>query len=298
MALVFSAIFLSCFLIAYSGSRVGLLSAIAGIFVLFTCRWQQFLNRKSLLAISIALILAGTLSGKEGLKETSAKLQTVANSSLEDSRKNIYAVAIDLFTEQPIQGYGIGSFQKEWHKQKAIYIKEHTNATFPPERLSHPHNEIMFWLVEGGILVVAGILISFFTVVFAAIKCGWRRGLSYLAMLLPIGLHTQVELPFYISNIHWFMMMSLIFILLCHSQSSRTIELSKAAKITAQATAIMTFIGVTFFMGHSIQANNAIVSFLKGRSTEPLLLKPAMENAFFKVHRALPGKASLIFRKK
>lgn len=294
--LIFSAVLLSSFIIAYSGSRVGVLSGLAGLVIILACRWRQLMSNKFFLVVFFALIATGSMLGKSGLASTGVKLQKTAEENLRDVRKNIYAVAVDLFIDQPIQGYGIGSFQKEWHKEKVNYLTNNPDADFPADRLSHPHNELMFWIVEGGLLVIAGILISLGAVITSTLKCGWRRGVTYLALLLPIGLHTQVELPFYISNIHWFMMMTLVFLILSHNQSKTTVKLSKAATLTTKGTAMIVLIGVTFFMIHSIKANHAIIQFLKSRHTQPMLLQPAMENAFFRDQAELYFMRTLLMR--
>ncbi|MCV6611091.1 MAG: Wzy polymerase domain-containing protein [Amphritea sp.] len=280
--LIFSAVLLSSFIIAYSGSRVGVLSGLAGLVIIFVCRWRQLMSNKFFLVVFFALIATGSMLGKSGLASTGVKLQKTAEENLRDVRKNIYAVAVDLFIDQPIQGYGIGSFQKEWHKEKVNYLTNNPDADFPADRLSHPHNELMFWIVEGGLLVIAGILISLGAVITSALKCGWRKGVTYLALLLPIGLHTQVELPFYISNIHWFMMMTLVFLTLSHNQSVISVNLSNAAIKLTKATTVSVFTLVTVFMIHSIRANDAIIQFFKNEGTQPIILKSAMNNPFFK----------------
>ena len=78
--------------------------------------------------------------------------------------------------------------------------------------MDHPHNEILFWTVEGGIIPLLGILFivgSFLNIVWKAKK---NRAWSYLVLLLPITIHLQLELPFYISAIHWFTFIFLTFI--------------------------------------------------------------------------------------
>jgi O-antigen polymerase len=154
----------------------------------------------------------------------------------------------------------------------------------------------MFWLVEGGLIAVAGILISVITVIYAAFSCGWRRGLSYMAMLIPIGLHTQVELPFYISNIPWFLMLFLIFIVLRHNRATKPLGLSRSAELTCGISAVALFLGVTAVMLQTVQANNSIIRFLHGRMTEPALLQPALSNPFFRDNAEMHFMRTLLLR--
>jgi len=286
--LLLASIFLSCFIVGFSGSRTGLLSAIGGTFILTVCNWRAFLTRKPLMIAVIIAIAAALFMGNQGIKISSKKLGDITEASISgvaasgnNSRINIYKIALEVFKQHPLTGHGVGSFQKAWHDQKVDYLNRFPDANLPPDRLSHPHNELMFWLVEGGLIGVTGILISAFTVLYAAFSCGWRRGLSYSAMLLPIALHTQVELPFYISNIPWFLMLLLIFVVLRHHTKTRQLSLSRSAEIATGASAVALFLGVTLVMVQTIQANSSIIRFLQGRMTEPALLQPALNNPFF-----------------
>ncbi|MDT8371359.1 MAG: hypothetical protein RQ783_05105 [Gammaproteobacteria bacterium] len=55
-----------------------------------------------------------------------------------------------------------------------------------------------------GAIAGIGLAAFAFGVIITLIKLPHSRRYAYGAMLLPIALHTQVELPFYISSLHWF----------------------------------------------------------------------------------------------
>ena len=301
--LLLGSLFLSCFIVAYSGSRAGLIGAVAGASVLILCNWRSFLRRKPLTLAVLMTIIAALFMGSQGIERSSDKLGDLTSlsgngvaESGSNSRINIYKISLELFQQEPISGYGIGSFQKVWHDQKVDYLKRFPDANLPPQRLSHPHNELMFWLVEGGLIAITGILISVIAILYAALKCGWRRGLSYIALLLPIGLHTQVELPFYISNIPWFLMLVLIFVILHHSRKTNPLNLSRSAEITTAVTAVSLALIVTAVMLQTIQANSSVIRFLKGRMAEPALLNPALSNPFFRDSAELYLMRTLLLR--
>ncbi|VTR25979.1 Lipid A core - O-antigen ligase and related enzymes [Serratia fonticola] len=86
----------------------------------------------------------------------------------------------------------------------------------------HPHNELLLWWVEGGLIALLGMLI----LVWAGLKLVARsrlrdmqafsygkasagEALALCVALLPIALHSQTEYPFYLSALHW-----LVFLLL------------------------------------------------------------------------------------
>jgi len=302
-AFILLAIFLSSFLVFYAGSRVGLLSAVAGLLLIICSRYRQLWNNKKFLFIALTFFIAAGFIGKTGLERSGKKLQDIATSEEQgvavkgaSSRKNIYAISLDLFLESPLAGHGIGSFQKVWHEKKVEYLAKYPNALFPPQRLSHPHNELFFWLIEGGILAVAGILITALTIMIAALRCGWSRGISYLALLCPILLHTLVELPFYISNIHWFLLLTLLFVILRHRRKQSTLKLSWAATVSVGTTSIAVLLLTSWFMIQALAANSGIVRFLQSRMSQPAHLQIALDNFYFREDAELHLMRTLLLR--
>ncbi|WP_432473876.1 Wzy polymerase domain-containing protein [Amphritea sp. HPY] len=301
--IILLAILLSSFLVFYAGSRVGLLAAILGLLLITCSRYRQLLNNRKLLIIALILFIGAGFAGKEGLERSGKKFQDIITNEEQgvavqgaSSRKNIYAISLDLFLQAPIAGHGIGSFQKVWHEKKVEYLAAHPNALFPSQRLSHPHNELFFWLIEGGILAIAGILITALTIMVAAFNCGWRRGLAYLALLCPILLHTQVELPFYISNIHWFLLLTLLFIILRHRRKQSKLRLSRAATVTIATTSITVLLLTSLFMIQALAANSGIVRFLQSRMSQPAHLETALENFYFRDDAELYLMRTLLLR--
>lgn len=301
--ILLSSIFISCFTVAYSGSRVGLIGATSGVIILTLCNWRSFLNRKNLSIAVFIAVAAALFLGSQGIQRGAQKLGDLAlknsqeiSESSSNSRINIYKISFEVFKLQPLSGHGIGSFQKAWHDQKVDYLKRFPKANLPADRLSHPHNELMFWMVEGGIIAIGGILISVIAILYASFSCGWRRGLSYIALLLPIGLHTQVELPFYISNIPWFLLLFIIFVILRHNTKTRTVKLSRSAELTTVLTAVILCLSVTFIMLQTISANSSIISFLRGKMSQPALLQSALANPFFSNDAELYLMRTLLLR--
>lgn len=286
--ILLSSIFLSCFIVAYSGSRTGLIAAASGVIILTLCNWRCFLNRKTLSIAVFIAVTAALFLGSQGIQRSTQKLGDLTDKSSvgvsesgSNSRINIYKISFEVFKQQPVSGHGIGSFQKVWHDQKVDYLKRFPKANLPPDRLTHPHNELMFWIVEGGVIAIGGILITVIAILYASFCCGWRRGVNYIALFIPIGLHTQVEFPFYISNIPWFLLLFLIYLILRHRQKTKNLRFSRPAGIAIGAFSVTLCLSFTLLMLQTIQANNSIIKFLKTNMTEPALLKPALRNPFF-----------------
>lgn len=174
------------FTIAYSGSRVGLVSAIIGLSLLALGRWKLIQNAKIMFSILTLSVILGATLGQSGLTKTTHKLDRAIGGVEADIRWHMYNLSWQIFTEEPITGHGLGSFQKVFQEERAKYQKNGGSALEAAPRFSHPHNEIIFWLVEGGIIAIIGILAAAIYTFLQLIKLGWQRGFGYAALLLSL----------------------------------------------------------------------------------------------------------------
>ena len=102
-----------------------------------------------------------------------------------NARLSIYKVSLDLWKDHLILGSGYGTFLSTFRN---YYAKERSSGSkvtsFGSANVLHPHNEFLFWLVEGGILPVIGFLIM----IIGFIKIFERRktSFSFNWMIFPI----------------------------------------------------------------------------------------------------------------
>ncbi len=125
-------------------------------------------------------------------------------------RLPVYLHSLRMIAEEPLSGWGYGRFQHDF-----LYSFADWRAALPvnqPEivepiitqNYAHPHNELLYWGIEGGLLPMLAILAFAGWVAWRL----WRHGpqgerLLLTALLLPISLHAMTELPFYLSLAHW-----------------------------------------------------------------------------------------------
>jgi O-antigen polymerase len=140
----------------------------------------------------------------------------------------------------------------------------------------------VYWLIEGGLVIVAGILAAIVAVVAGLVRCGPRRAAGYIAMLLPVSLHTQVELPFYISSIHWFLWLLLIFVVMRHGAYSKNLVLSVAANRLTQLTSIIVLVTSLYFLHHTSRAQTDLMAFVTQRAIDSRYLQIALQNSYHK----------------
>ncbi|EAR61730.1 PglL family O-oligosaccharyltransferase [Neptuniibacter caesariensis] len=285
LLLIITAFFAS-YTVSLSGSRVGLLGIALSLPLMLISRWKELCTKKSILIGLLLTMCIGGFLGKEGVISTSNKIErSITNiGGMEgDIRWKIYIQSWEIFKESPLIGHGLGSFQKVFQERRADIQTQGITSFGDAPRFSHPHNEFIFWLVEGGALSVIGILCAVAATLTLFYKLGWRKGLSLTALLIPITLHTQVELPFYISNTPWLLFLFLLF--LCHNYDKKifsTEVISTAARTTISLSFFFISLVSSFALVNAQSANAGIVKYLQLNQSYPQNLLPALNNAYFR----------------
>ena len=272
----------STYVVFYSSSRVGTLSLIIGLGLIFVSRWRMLIKTK---VLSISLIFALAIGvGAAVSSDSSVRLAAKANSTFEhaSARIGIYTTSIELIKKEPIWGYGIGSFEREFVEAAGKYIQNNPDSGLADiPSLNHPHNEFLFWFIEGGVIAVLGILAFCFAVMSALIRLGIQRGGAYAALLFPIVLHTQVELPFYLSSNHWFLFLFLCFMVLSHKTTKISFQSSLAFKKVLVVTAALIFCMGSLFLVNTLKANRGITQYWQQMNGDLGLLVDASQNLYF-----------------
>jgi len=274
----------SAFIITYIGSRSGVLSAAIGILILFISRRQQLTKKAMLTLIALGALLGGAIPGgtiEGGFKQLSQKSIDATKGTGSSARIGIYSVTLELIAQKPGAGHGIGNFQRVWNLQASDYYLRNPDTKLPFD-VEHPHNELAYWLIEGGIISVAGIVIAFGAIILTLIRCGLNRGGSYTALLTPITIHAQVEQPFYLSSLHWFLWLFLIFLALRHRTINSTVPLSLAATRAIKVSAILGCIGSSYFLIHTARAQADIHAYKTKQENRAPYLQVALNNLYFK----------------
>ena len=233
----------SAFVVGYSGSRVGILGFLLALPLLLISRWQFVKkDRKSWLLIAAVLLIsissANIIETNRGLTGALEKAAAMNAGFSGSARLGIYKIAWDTIKEKPIFGHGIGSFVRVWQLGKPAFYAQHPDAKLPEQRVAHPHNEFIFWMVEGGLVATAGLVCTMMAILLSLKELPPSRRYAYAAMLIPIALHTQVELPFYISSLHWFVFLILLFVLMQPNSRRYNLVLTHSARNLIKIVAI------------------------------------------------------------
>ncbi|HBX59986.1 MAG TPA: hypothetical protein DEG65_07490, partial [Methylophaga sp.] len=182
--------------------------------------------------------------------------------------------------EAPIRGHGIGSFLEKFGLASSAFYQQHPTANMPGY-IAHPHNELLQWAIEGGLLALLGILIAMFSVLWFVFKHKHQRILAYLALLLPITFHTQVEHPFYLSSFHWFIWLTLLFGLLNHHLKFKQNLLSDAANKSLRVLILLLLSISLVFLWQTALAQQQLYTYLTQSQQSPQL-NHVLSNMYYK----------------
>lgn len=195
-------------------SRTGWLAGafVLGLFVLcFGRRYPQAVTVASVLVVGAVIAAALVLW-------LGSDMRYASHAGSNHARYAMLKSTLEMIAEKPLLGWGYGSFEYGFqHFRLAQGL-----STEGVGIARHPHNELLLWWVEGGMVALLGMLL----LVWAGFKllaracwhdkrasaCGKASAGEALALclaLLPIALHSQTEYPFYLSALHW-----LVFLLL------------------------------------------------------------------------------------
>ena len=255
---------LNMWVITVAMSRTGYLGTVIALLLLLPWAWQTNKKRFTLfllvilLGIGFAAMKGDALSARnvEAMKEGGARIQ-------------IYQNSWDMIKEKPVLGYGYGSFEKEYLIHTAEKVKNGRSKP-EPSILTHPHNDLLFWAIEGGLAPILGILLLVFAFILLLCSFKLNKALALLALVVPITLHTQTEYPLYHSSLHWLVLMMLIFYVDYESETTHQKHFAPAFFLRVAGTLIPVFTAI--FMITNLFTISKITQFERSKQPDIALL--------------------------
>lgn len=196
-------------------SRTGWLAGVLvlGLFALcFFRRYSQAVTMASVLVVGGVIVAALVLwlAGDMGY---------ASHAGSNHARLTMLRDTLAMIVEKPLFGWGYGGFEYSFqHFRLAQGLSTHGVGI-----ARHPHNELLLWWVEGGIVALLGMLLLVWAGLKLVARAHWRdkrafscgkttagEALGLLIALLPIVLHCQTEYPFYLSALHWLVFLMLL----------------------------------------------------------------------------------------
>ncbi|WP_145578168.1 PglL family O-oligosaccharyltransferase [Yersinia mollaretii] len=222
-------------------------------------RWAAGLMTAGLL-MGIAMLYLGVLSPNDAL--------IINHGASNQARYTMLRDTLMMISQKPLLGWGYGGFE---------YNFQHFRLAKAPSELiteitRHPHNELLLWWVEGGVVAFIGTLILLgcgLRLIWQALQRDRARSLilnrpvneslALCLVLLPLVLHTQTEYPFMLSAAHW-----AIFLLLLAqwdrqiSVDSERLAFSSTTKIALKSLFVISSCTVLFFSVTGFYANHTL----------------------------------------
>lgn len=207
--LIYFTLFSTSFLLVVLQSRTGHLSTLLVLALIFPYLYQK--SRKQL-TINLVIVTLAVITAVVSFKYSDiAKRGSDTYQSI-GSRSVIYEVSIDMVNAKPLLGYGYGGFERSFIDHFNQYAIEHPEVGKTIQRLSHPHNELLFWVIEGGIIALLAFMIFTAAYITIWLNISRRKALALFALLLPILLHSQLEFPFYSSVSHFLVFLLILWL--------------------------------------------------------------------------------------
>ena len=262
--IIFSVPFLVCTQFHSLQSRTGVLALAFGIGFILVFGFQK--NKKVFLWLGSVLI--GLLIGFKTPYESRPEK---ALDYSENTRMVTYQLTIELIKNNPLFGVGYGNFLSAFRLHYAQRKQEEPSLkTIGNSNMDHPHNETMFWMVEGGIIPLTGLLIIAGGFLIMLWKVKKKEAWAMAGLITPILIHTQLELPFYLSLVHWFIF---IFLLYCMDEEYGIWHEAKIRlTVFIRIIAILLPIIIISYMATTLQTARAITRFERTGFNKPSLL--------------------------
>ncbi|WP_422410776.1 MULTISPECIES: Wzy polymerase domain-containing protein [unclassified Endozoicomonas] len=196
-ALVLITVFISSFVLFVLQSRTGLIGASLAFILSIPLLIMKSRKLTGLIVLSLSLgVTAGLLADiKEGARSAES-FQRI------EHRLNLYSASFDMILEKPFTGFGYGNFERSYREFIADNRANYNEEVIFKAVFSHPHNEFLYWGIEGGVLSTIGLLVLVIGGFYLLKGKEWSLILAIIGLLCPIAFHTQTELPFYLSITH------------------------------------------------------------------------------------------------
>ncbi|HHE6469616.1 TPA: O-antigen ligase family protein [Providencia rettgeri] len=202
-AIIIVSLILMSMVLPLSQSLTGYLNLLLIVIVFyFFAKYHRQYIVYSLMAIVVGLIIGYGIKVSFNISDFSeSKLQT------SHIRWVLWQHSLYLFSENMLFGSGVGSFE-------SVFLERFGGGLLGTSEkvISHPHNEILRWMVEGGLVGITAILLVIIGgahLLYSSLK-NKNNNYVFLVIALPIVFHMMTEFPLWLSIPHGVVLILLI----------------------------------------------------------------------------------------
>ncbi|RUR53457.1 ligase [Aeromonas veronii] len=275
MALRYGVILSAALLLVVLQSRVGQLGGLLALFLLMPQLYRQRLLWRILglviLAVAIGLLskywMAGINRGLEIYQSGGARL-------------DIWPFTCRLVMQNWLVGIGYGGFESTFLHRYGEARSLSPDIGMKIYNLDHPHNEFLYWAVEGGIAPIIGMVIMGGALLWRLASVRWVNAMGLLALVTPILLHTQTEYPLYHAIVLWWLLLTLIYIIDIEIEETSLASYGRSSwwDMECRPWLLLRFMAITIpllvvpFMLTAIHTAWVVTKYERGGYKEPTLL--------------------------
>ncbi|MFQ2671837.1 Wzy polymerase domain-containing protein [Aeromonas hydrophila] len=208
MGLRYGVIVAASVLLVVLQSRVGQLGGLLAFTLLMPQLYRQHFSGRI-----FCLVLLGIAAGLASQYWVSGVNRGMNEYLSGGARSDIWPFTLHLLLQNWLLGVGYGGFEFTFFHAYTEARNLDPNVGMVIYNLDHPHNEFLYWAVEGGIAPMLGMLLMGGALLWRLSKAGWHQGMALLALVTPILLHTQTEYPFYHAIALWWALLLLVHVL-------------------------------------------------------------------------------------
>ncbi|MBA6232097.1 MULTISPECIES: PglL family O-oligosaccharyltransferase [unclassified Colwellia] len=220
-ALCYFCLFSATFLVVVLQSRTGHLTTL--LVLAFISPYLYFKHKKQL-GINLAIIFVAFAMSIISFNNSEIFNRGEENYQKAGARPHTYLITTQMIKDHPLKGAGYGLYERVFLDTYNRYVIEHPEIGAAQQRMAHPHNEVLYWVSEGGVIALLGMI--FFVVAYMKswlkINNKLAKRLTILGLITPLLLHSQLEFPFYSSVSHWFVFIILLWFTDMHSNSDKS----------------------------------------------------------------------------
>jgi len=293
---IFRVVFLSVtiigalYVISSLSSRAATLGLLVGLILLFIGRWRFYRSNKKILSIFIVIIVLLSFYNFNKVNVVYNKTVSAITSIFADSTEKrlssrlvISKVSLRTYLKAPWLGHGLGGLEKAYQDEAYLYNLEKVNTkNLLNIFIDHPHNEIAYWGIQSGIIAILGLLIFLVWYLLLLFSQGWQHGLTWLAILSPMGLHTQVSYPFYLSFIHFIVFILLLAVSVRHHSFAYHLNTPVFLKRMLMLVGLLVIVSYSFFTYQVLKSGLSLGLFKYTGLVEEQYLSLPLKNVVFK----------------
>lgn len=266
------------FLLFYTESRTAVIGAVLSTVLLLPLLWRY---QKSFVVKGwlFAMILGWCVVLVPNYFQVTNPVSTPIQVDLmeKSGREYIYPQVLKLASENLWTGVGFEKFTGAYIKATGFWYKEGIFENPGLHNLEHPHSEVLFWLIEGGIVSLTGLLFFIGLILYRIWKTPLGFRLAFLSLITPIALHVVLEYPIYHSFIHLFVLLLLLFVIDKYSRGKVACQsMSFNYSILIAQVCIL---GLSLvFVANVAYANVLMKDFIYNKETDPAKLEFLHDN--------------------